>query len=83
MGGAIDHPLLDQFCPNRAEAGDLDAEGCGDVAGTMGTGAKFGHGPQIIFFTGSETVESDPEEVGVETGDDLDGSVPDVSQGNG
>ena len=68
VGGAVDHAFLDELGAHRAEAGDLDAEGFGDVASALGAGAEVSDGAEEVLFAGGEAVEPDAEEVLVQAG---------------
>src|SRR5574337_596650 len=70
MGGAVDHPLLDELGAHRANAADCGSQGCSNVTGAMASRTEVGNGAEEVFFAGGEAVEADTEEILVEPRND-------------
>lgn len=83
MRRAIDHPLIDQFGPNRSKTGDLDSQDLCDIPRAMGILAEFGHRSQKVFFTWSEPFIAHAKKVFVEPGNDRQCRIVNHLQGNG
>ena len=69
VGGTVDHPFGDQVGSARGHRLDFDAQFGGDVAGPVGARAQSGHCSQISLLLRGQPVESDSEEVFVESSD--------------
>lgn len=67
VAGTVDHAFVDQCGAAGTQTADFDLEQFGKITDAAGLAAQFCHSTQKKFFCRSQSVESDTEEVFIES----------------